>query len=70
MEGEPPTQVEINAYLTGLGFARTELPPDSRILWRASVGNRELCVGDLHSKNVIRTADGRLVVIDGIVAAR
>lgn len=68
VEGTEPTQVETDEYLASLGFEKNT--EKERTIWTIPWRNHTACVADLHPKNVRRIADGRLVVIDGIVAVR
>ena len=66
--GEETPQDEVDAYLESLGFQCQIIGDDNYKVWHMPWGAHTVYIGDLHPKNVLKTAAGKLVVIDGIVA--
>ena len=59
-----PTQPEIDAYFSNLGFCRAELNPDVPLYFHPELG---ILVADAHDRNILRNESGVLVPIDLVI---
>lgn len=59
-----PSQAEIDAYFSSLGFDKVELAPDVPLYFHPELG---ILVADAHDRNILRNESGALVPIDLVI---
>jgi hypothetical protein len=59
-----PSQTEIDAYFSNLGFCKAELVADVPLFYHRELG---ILVADAHDRNILRNESGELVPIDLVI---
>ena len=59
-----PSQSEIDAYFSSIGFCKVELVPDVPLYFHRELG---ILVADAHDRNILRNESGALVPIDLVI---